>query len=160
MELSLPYDLSSADLVSISFENQKNMEIYETITLHANGELVLCPVKAWTATVKRHLSIPDSTIDSPVNLVWSNNEIKEIPSTLIISDLRSTVELMGREVPGYLAEDIGTHSLRSGCAMALHLVELSEYAIKLIGRWKSDAFLVYIRPVGAPPCVPRVGINT
>ena len=122
------------------------MEIYETITLHANGEPVLCPVKARRAIVKRVLSIPGSTIDSPVNLVWSNNEIKEIPSTLILSDLRSTVELMGRKVLGYLAADIGTHSLRSGCAMALHLAELPEYVIKLIGHWKSDAFLVYIRP--------------
>ena len=145
-ELHLSADLSSADSVSITFENQKNMEIFETITLHANGDPVLCPVKAWTAIVQRVLSIPGSTIDSPVNLVWSNNEIKEIPSTLILSDLRSTVEIMGREVLGYLAEDIGTHSLRSGCAMALHLAELPEYTIKLIGRWKSDAFLVYIRP--------------
>ena len=40
---------------------------------------------------------------------------------------------MGREVLGYLAADIGTHSLRLGCAMALHLAELPEYAIKLIG---------------------------
>ena len=63
------------------------MEIYEIITLHANRELVLCLVKAWTAIVKRVLSIPDSTIDLPANLVWSNNAIKEIPSTLILSDL-------------------------------------------------------------------------
>ena len=52
------------------------MEIYETITLRANGELVLCPVKAWTAIVKQVLSIPDSTINSQVNLVWSNNKIQ------------------------------------------------------------------------------------
>ena len=30
--------------------------------------------------------------------------------------------------------------------MALHLAELPEYIIKLIGHWKSDAFLVYICP--------------
>ena len=96
------------------------MEIYKTITLHANGELVLCPVKAWTAIVKQVLSIPDSTMDSPVNLVWFENEIKEIPFALIHSDLRLTVEFMGREVLDYLAEDIGTHSLCLGCAMALH----------------------------------------
>ena len=87
------------------------MDIYETITFHANGELVLCPVKAWTAIVKRVLRIPDSTIDSQVNLVWSNNEIQETTSTIILSDLRLTVELMGKEVLGNLAEDIGAHSL-------------------------------------------------
>ena len=103
------------------------MEIYETITLHANGELVLCPVKAWTAVVKWVLSIPDSTVGSPVNLVWPNNDIKETPSTLILSDLRSTVKLMGREVLGNLAEDIGAHSLQLGCAMVLYLAGLPEY---------------------------------
>ena len=102
-ELNISGDLSSAGSVSITFENQKNMEICETITLHANGEqLVICPVKTWTAIVKRVLNTPDSIIDSPVNLVWSNNEIKEIPSTLILSDLRSTVEIMGKEFLGYL----------------------------------------------------------
>ena len=121
------------------------MEIYETITLHANGELVLCPVKAWTAIVKQVLSIPDSTINPPVNLVWSDNEIKESPSALILSDLWLTVKLMGREVLACLAEYIGIHRLRLGCAMALHSAELPEYVIKLIGRWKSDVFLVYIR---------------
>ena len=45
-EISLSGDLSSADLVSITFNNQKNMEIYETTTLHTNVEFVLCPVKA------------------------------------------------------------------------------------------------------------------
>ena len=103
-------------------------------------------VKAWTAIVKRVLSITDSTINSPVNLVWPNNEIIEIPSTLILFDLRSTVKLMVRKVLSYPAEDIGTRSLRSGCAMALRLAELPEYVIKLIGHWKSGAFLVYIRP--------------
>ena len=73
-------------------------------------------------------------------------KLKKSHLPFILSDLRSTVELMGREVLGYLANDIGTHSLRSGCAMALHLAELPEYVIKLIGCWKSDTFLVYICP--------------
>ena len=53
---------------------------------------------------------------------------------------------MGCKVLGYLTKDIGTRSIRSGCAMALHLGELPEYVIKVIGRWKSDAFIVYICP--------------
>ena len=150
------------------------MEIYKTITLHANGELVLCPVKALTAIVKRFLSISDSIIDSPVNLVWFNNESKEISTTLILSDLWSTVKLMGKKVLYYLAEDIGIHSLRSDCAMALHLADLPEYVeCNFSTRYQPQLNLSFLNlarsnlsgcaslyGVGGPSCVPRMRINT
>jgi hypothetical protein len=47
---------------------------------------------------------------------------------------------------GYAAKDIGTKSLQSGAAMSLFLMNHSTERIMLLGHWKSDAFLVYIRP--------------
>ena len=44
------------------------------------------------------------------------------------------------------ASDIGTRSIRSGAAMGLFLAGISVDKIKMLGRWSSDAFLVYIRP--------------
>jgi hypothetical protein len=41
--------------------------------------------------------------------------------------------------------DIGTHSIRSGAAMAMYLAGVPVFTIMLIGRWSSDAFLRYIR---------------
>ena len=46
---------------------------------------------------------------------------------------------------GYVPDEIGTHSLRSGAAMAMYLNQVPVFTIMLIGRWKSDAFLKYIR---------------
>mmetsp|Transcript_28009 Transcript_28009/g.50719 ORF Transcript_28009/g.50719 Transcript_28009/m.50719 type:complete len:105 (-) Transcript_28009:359-673(-) len=40
---------------------------------------------------------------------------------------------------------MGTHSIRSGAAMAMHLANVPVYTIMLVGRWSSDAFLRYIR---------------
>eukprot|EP00978_Attheya_sp_CCMP212_P027189 scaffold90872_cov65-Attheya_sp.AAC.5 len=41
-------------------------------------------------------------------------------------------------------EDIGTHSLRSGAAMAMDLAGVPVYTIMIVGRWSRDAFLRYI----------------
>jgi hypothetical protein len=52
---------------------------------------------------------------------------------------------MGEEELGFTAEMIGTHSNRSAAAMAMYLNGIPTYTIMLIGRWSSDAFLLYIR---------------
>ncbi len=46
---------------------------------------------------------------------------------------------------GFTPEQIGLHSARSGAAMAMYLAGVPVYTIMLIGRWSSDAFLLYIR---------------
>ena len=47
---------------------------------------------------------------------------------------------------GFDPADIGNKSIRSGAAMALFLQNVSSTRIMLLGRWASEAFLVYIRP--------------
>jgi hypothetical protein len=41
-------------------------------------------------------------------------------------------------------ERLGTHSIQSAAAMAMYTADLPVYTIMLIGRWSSDAFLVYL----------------
>jgi hypothetical protein len=45
---------------------------------------------------------------------------------------------------GISKHKIGTHSIRSGAAMAMYLGECPVYTIMLIGHWSSNAFLWYI----------------
>ena len=47
---------------------------------------------------------------------------------------------------GYTAQEISTHSLRAGAAMALYKANCSVPQIMQLGRWKSASFLDYIRP--------------
>ena len=63
----------------------------------------------------------------------------------ITNALKTTVDSMKDFNLGFASEDVGTHSIRSGGAMALCLAKVDTYIIKLQGRWKSDAFLKYIR---------------
>ena len=46
---------------------------------------------------------------------------------------------------GFTSKQCGTHSVRSSGAMWMHLAGVPSYSIMMIGRWSSDAFLLYIR---------------
>lgn len=45
---------------------------------------------------------------------------------------------------GYDEDDVSSHSLRAGGAMAMHLNKVDPITIRKMGRWKSDTFLMYI----------------
>jgi hypothetical protein len=63
----------------------------------------------------------------------------------VINALRDAVVAIGEHRLGITKDQIGTHSIRSGAAMAMYLGECPVFTIMLIGRWSSDAFLRYIR---------------
>ena len=46
---------------------------------------------------------------------------------------------------GYDLSRIGSHSLRSGGAMALRLAGYDDDMIKKLGRWSSNTYLIYIQ---------------
>ena len=52
----------------------------------------------------------------------------------------------GEKTFGFHPHELGNRSIRSGAAMSLFLRDHSPAKIMILGRWKSDAFLVYIRP--------------
>ena len=52
----------------------------------------------------------------------------------------------GESFFGFHPHEIGNRSIRPGAAMALFLSDHSPAKIMILGRWKSDAFLDYIRP--------------
>ncbi len=63
----------------------------------------------------------------------------------VINALRDVVGAIGKTRLGIDKEEVGTHSIRSGAAMAMYLGECPVYTIMFIGRWSSDAFLRYIQ---------------
>ena len=89
-------------------------------------------------------------MDTKINTaVYTNAKGKkitcEISSYRIRSKIRATVDAIGKENLGFESKDVGCHSIRSGAAMALYLGHVPVLTIMIIGRWKSDAFLRYIR---------------
>jgi hypothetical protein len=138
-------ELEYADCVSITFEMQKKDEKRDTVTMHRTEHLFMCPVRAWAAIVKRIRSYPGADENTPVSAVWRFNRIEHITSDEVIKSLDAAAESIGYENLGVEKGDFGTHSIRSGGAMAMYLDEVPIYSIMMIGRWSSDAFLRYIR---------------
>ena len=134
-----------ADCVAITFEFQKKDERNDTVTQLDTDHPYLSPVRIWYAIVKRIRGYPGANDDTPVSAVWRNGRIQHLTSAEMVDSLRAAVTAIGEEKLGFKSSEIGTHSLRSGAAMAMFLDQVPVYTIMLIGRWSSEAFLKYIR---------------
>jgi len=139
-------NLHLADSITIEFVWQKNNERDATVTQHRTLDPELCPVMAWASIVKRILSYDSTGPLTPVCTVkGSNGKLFQMTSSMMLTRLRAVVKAIGEEELGIKAMDMGTHSIRSGAAMAMYLAGVPVFTIMLIGRWSSDAFLRYIR---------------
>ena len=113
--------------------------------MHRSGDSTLCPVRAWAAIVHQILGYPGTNADTTVNTIFLDGKLKTINSSTVRKKLRSAAKKVGKDRLGFHPDDIGTHSIRSGAAMAMYLDGVPTFTIMLIGRWSSDDFLRYIR---------------
>jgi hypothetical protein len=147
----VPHDspkLGESEYISYTFVDQKNKEKNDTRSQRRTSDSVLCPVRRSASLVERiRRIVPSPKATTTMNTIYVRNTVLQLSSDFLQTRLRVTcTALGGKDVFGYSAADIGTKSLRSGAAMALFLMNHSTERIMLLGRWKSDAFLVYIRP--------------
>jgi hypothetical protein len=138
-------ELKKANTISVTYENQKNGEKMETIT-HRNSGQDICPVRVWSEIYARIINYSNATENSPVCTFCNNGNLFSLTSTLMRQRLRETVMEVGCDALGIEdATQVGTHSIRASFAMMLLLNKVQASTIMQMGRWKSDAFLVYIR---------------
>ena len=64
---------------------------------------------------------------------------------MVANLLKDGVIAIGETKLGIHRSEVGTHSIRSGAAMAMYLAGVPIFSIMLIGCWSSLAFLKYIR---------------
>jgi hypothetical protein len=138
--------------VAITFEFQKKDVRNKTISHQTSGDKMgdgeMCPVRACIEIVFRIRSynIPaDKLGDIQINYVEFDGKGFTIPSSMILLKIRQAVCSLGQEVLGFTADEVGTHSNRSGGAMGMFLAGTPVYTIMLMGHWSSDAFMCYIR---------------
>ena len=137
--------LEYADSVTIVFEKQKKDEKSDKVTQHKTHHVLMNPPRIWAAIVKRIRSYPGSSDDTPVSAVWRNNRIEHITGQEMIAAIDRAALAIGYDNLGLKRGDFGTHSIRSGGAMAMALDDLPPYSIMMIGRWSTDTFMKYIR---------------
>jgi hypothetical protein len=143
-----PNLLAGAEYVTITFTDQKNNHKNESRTQQRNSDHTLCPVRSWVTTVRRIVRYPNAGPNTTVNTFLEPNH--STPRYLTQNDvntlLRYTINKHTPEYFGYHHGFVGTHSIRSGAAMALYLATGHPHRIMLLGIWSSDAFLLYLRP--------------
>ena len=141
--------LCKAEYISITFEYQKNDERNESVNIfRTNDPKDFCPVTIAVAIVKRVRAYAgtDNLTNRKICLFkTAKNTWKEITSTAVPKALRAAARCIGEATLGFKLEELGTHSIRSGTAMALYLAKTPTLTIMIIGRWRSEAFLCYIR---------------
>jgi hypothetical protein len=141
--------LALADTIAITFEFQKNDERDETVVMHRSGDALLCSIRAWAAVLMRILAYPGTDIERCQCILYhtsgGNLGYLYLSGDHVRLRLRAAAQRIGTARLGFPPEEIGTHSIRSGAAMAMYLAGVPAFTIMLIGRWSSDAFLRYIR---------------
>jgi hypothetical protein len=125
--------------------NSKRDEKNDAVTHLSLGDITLCPVRAAAAIVHRIQSYPGANNDTPISAIWQYDRIKHISSRQIKNALQDAVLAMGEDTLHIAANEIGTHSIRSGVAIAMFLGRCPMFLIMMIGCWSSGAFLRYIR---------------
>ena len=141
-------DLSRATTVSICFTRQKNDKKEALITMHRTKR-GLCPVKIWGRIITRILSYDKSSLNSPINLYMNKTnkgpQYFPVKSNQVLQHIRNTVTQIGVNTLGLKPTEVGNYSIRSSFAMMLHVQGIPSEKIMLQGRWRSTAFLTYLR---------------
>jgi hypothetical protein len=137
--------LATADRVSITFVSQKNGRKNDTITQWKMYNKVLCPVLQWAAIIHCISKYTGTTSDTPVLAFWARGHIKHVTGKIVENALGDSVVALGEAKLCIYHHKIGTHSICAGAAMAMYLSGVPVFAIMLIGRWSSTAFMNYTR---------------
>ena len=125
--------LDRCETVSITFEHQKRDERDETITHHTSGDALLCPVRSWASVAQRIRAYPGATKDTHVNAFLLDGTIVYVSGKAVRERIRWAVGAIGKATLGYGPKDVGTHSIRSGAAMAMFLADTPVFVIMLQG---------------------------
>jgi hypothetical protein len=143
-----PILLVLTQYVTITFVNQKTGKKINRRTQQRTGHPFLCPVLRYASAVQRiHRRVPDWTPQNQINTIRVDNKTFCITNTFVRKMLRATCKNFGGKATfGFNPDGIGNKSIRLGSAMALFLQNISSTQIMLLGRWASEAFLVYIHP--------------
>jgi hypothetical protein len=138
-------DLDVTRLVraTFTFDDQKNGVRGEQISHLANSHPRLCPVKA-LARVCAHLRAHQAPNSAPIHTCYTPSGQVRITSGHLTSALRRAAMPLA-QTTGIKPSLLSAVSLRAGGATALLCSGVDTDVIQLLGRWKSDAMLRYLR---------------
>ena len=135
-------ELLEATGATLRLSNQKN-GIRGAMIHQSCMKGKFCPVKA---LVRRfvHLREHNAKANDIISTYWDHIGKGNITDVDIRVALRRAVILLDLQKNGITSDRVGTHSLRSGGAMALKFAGAKPEEIMKMGRWSGVTFLMYI----------------
>ena len=142
-DLSFQYDSSGAPIsATIMIVNSKARGIEARrklpVTLPMTGSFLSPGLALWTLVHRTDPVPADRRATTPLFRDPATNKILTVDG--LRASLRAILSNIGRDGTAY-----GAHSLRIGGATAMAFCQASAEVIKDVGRWRSDAYLRYIR---------------
>jgi hypothetical protein len=138
-----------ATRVSLIYTDQKNCVKGEKISHSPSGHPLLCPVLA-VAHIVCHLLRHSAPPDTPLYTYYLNPTTpKSVTSSMVTKLLRGAATKI-QHLTGIPPDKISARSLRPGGATALLCAGHLPTNIALIGRWRSEAMLRYLRAQATP----------
>ena len=137
-------DLKNSTGVHLTFSDQKNAVKGETIGHTKTNDPFLCPHRA---VLRRVIHMRENNMSPTTPLytfINAKNQVKTVSGDMITKALKESAKATYNQ-HGIDPSLISTHSLRSGGATSLLCANVDATTIRLIGRWKSDAMLQYLR---------------
>ena len=135
---------SSVTSATLTFTDQKNGVRGEQVAQRANSDPVMCPAKA-LFRLTQHLRDYRAPAATPLYTYYdTTGTARAVTSTIITNGLRHSAQSLQRTT-GIDWELLSARSLRPGGATALMCANIDPTWIQLLGRWKSDAMLRYLR---------------
>ena len=129
---------------TLTFSDQKNAVRGEQISHQATNDPQLCPCKA-LARICAHLRAHNAPPATPIYTFWDGRGKRSYATPRLITN---ALQHSARQLVSHTGIDpdkLTARSLRPGGATALLCADVDPNAIQLIGRWKSDAMLRYLR---------------
>jgi hypothetical protein len=128
---------------TLTFTDQKNAVKGEQICHLVSSHPRLCPVKA-LLRICAHLRLHRAPPDTPIYTCYSASGVELISPWHITGALRRSAAAL-LPTTGIDPLLLSSRSLRPGGATALLCSGVDANIIQLLGRWKSDAMLRYLR---------------
>ena len=141
---------------TLTHTDQKNCIRGEKVTHLASGDSNVCPTRALERRVK-HILDNGGGPSTPLYTYYAPSQSRrrgkpkgsEISTSMVTTLLRSAAKNVEKET-GIPPSKISARSLRPGGATALLCADVKPENIALVGRWRSDAMLRYLRANTTP----------
>ncbi|GKY96663.1 hypothetical protein MPSEU_000625900 [Mayamaea pseudoterrestris] len=142
--------LHLSNSVSLVFRAQKNQVKDDSVTTHSSGDPRFCPVVAAAELVRSARRLIDKGLmseDDDYFYYYEANDgtLAALHTKMALGFLRNFISSNNPESIGLSVDQIGLHSIRASAAMAMYMSGVPITTIQLQGRWRSEAFMEYIR---------------